>query len=132
MPFYVKKLSVICRLSDPEPGMVIEAHHLERAIQIIDDQSKMLHNVYEDIAPSTIVRFYPKVIRAMLKLGSHNVPHSDLMQRFSHDMDRREFKEVIGGLVDMGVMVENPKMETGGRMKMFYSITKKSTLKGLL
>ena len=47
-------------------------------------------------------------------------------------MDRREFKEVIGGLVDMGVMVENPRMEVGGRMKMFYSITKKSTLKGLL
>lgn len=127
MPFYVKKLSVLCRLSDPHPGMIIEQSHLTRAIQIIDEQSKMLHNVYEDIAPSTIVRFYPKIIRTMLKLGGINVAHSDLMQRFSHDLDRREFKEVIGGLVDMGVIVENPTI-VKNHVKMFYSITKKKGL----
>jgi hypothetical protein len=131
MPFYVKKLAVIVRLSDPEVGMVIEAHHLERAIQIIDEQSKILHNVYEDIAPSTIIRFYPKVIRAMLTLGGVNVPHSELMQKFSHDMDRREFKEVIGGLVDMGVVVENPVIQNN-RVKMFYSITKKKMAEKLV
>jgi len=132
MPFYVKKLSVLCRMSDPEPGMIIEAYHLERAIQIIDEQSKILHNVYEDIAPSTIVRFYPKVIRAMLTLGGVNVPHSELMQKFSHDLDRREFKEVVGGLVDMGVMIENPQIIHGGRIKMFYSITKKKMAEKLI
>jgi len=124
MPFYVKKLSVICRMSDPEPGMVIEAHHLERAIQIIDEQAKTLHNVYEDIAPSTVVRYYPKIIKVMLKLGGIHISHSELLQRFSHDLDRREFKEVIGGLVDMGVLVEIPEV-VNGRVKLYYSITKK-------
>ena len=124
MPFYVKKLSVLCRLSDPSPGMLIEAHHLERAIQIIDEQSKILHNVYEDIAPSNIVRFYPKVIRIMLKLGGVNVPHSEIMQRFSHDLDRKDFKEVIGGLVDMGVIVENHSVASG-KVRLYYSLTNK-------
>lgn len=131
IPFYVKKLAILCRMSDPEPGMFIEAHHLERAIQIIDQQGKMLHNVYEDIAPSNVIRFYPKVIRAILKLGGVDVLHSDIMKKFSHDLDRREFKEVIGGLVDQGIIVEKPVIDNG-RVKMYYSITKKDLVQKLV
>jgi hypothetical protein len=103
--------------------MVVEAHHLERAIQLMDEVGKDLHFVYEEIAPSNIVRHYPKAVRALLQAGGR-LSHSELMQRFSHTMNRQEFKEVIGGLEEMGVIrssVEN----SGGRSHLEYVLVKK-------
>lgn len=128
-PFYVKKLALLFRLSDPAPGQSIEAHHLERAIQELDDVCRDLKAVYDEIAPSNIVRHYPKVIKHMLRQGGSNVGHSLLFRKFSHSLNRQEFAEVMAGLVDMGIIATNAAKTPAGRFQTVYSLTKKSVEK---
>jgi uncharacterized protein DUF3987 len=124
IPFYAMKLALLMKLSERTPGNVIEVHHIEKAVQLLEDVIKGLKSVYEEIAPSNVVRHYARVVKYMAEKGGIQIAHSDILKRFSRDLHRRDFAEVMGMLIEMGAVVGEQKIENGHH-KMLYSLTKK-------
>lgn len=123
-PFYVKKLALLMKLSEQTPGMTIEVHHIERALQLLEGVTDGLQQIYSEIAPSNIVRHYTKVVKFLADKGGKQVGHSEVLKRFSRELHRKEMAEVMGSLVDMGAVVEEQLIERG-RPRRVYSLTKK-------
>lgn len=123
-PFYIMKMAVLMKLAERTPGNLIECHHIEKAKQLLDDVEDGMKRIYEEIAPSNIVRFYHKVVTYIANQGGIRVRHSDVLRKFQNDLNRKELAEVVGTLVDMGAIVEEQEI-TAGRPRRVYSLTNK-------
>lgn len=122
-PLYVMKLATLLRLSDHSTGMEIEAHHIERAVHLVDEVGRSLKRVYEEIAPSAVIQHYPKVMRYMHKHGGRGILHSDLLKHFSYAMKAVEFRETMQGLIEMGYVKEEALPGAGSRERTSYTLT---------
>lgn len=121
-PFYIKKLALLLSLAERN-DLVVDASHVEQAKQLLEELDKSLKEVYEEIAPNTIVQHYSKIVKKIKSLGGR-VQHSVLMRFFAYTLDGREFEMAMKALVDMGAVEIDQEKSTSGRYIRIYQLTK--------
>jgi len=120
-PFYVKKLALLLSVSEGD-RLVIEANHLDKAFRLVEEVDRTLTRVYEDIAPSAIIKSYGKIIR---NLQRHQgvLTKSDVMRAYAYTMDTTDIVKAMAALQDQGlveVFMTTPKV---GRSATVYRLT---------
>jgi hypothetical protein len=128
-PMFVKKLAMLMAISEGD-ALVIDAHHIEQAIQLLKEIDLSVLSVYNEITPSLIISHYPKVLRALEKAQKGTLAHSELMRKFSSTLDKTQFRMVIDGLIDMK-MIESEVVTTKltKRFTVYYKIVNRKGLK---
>ncbi len=116
-PFYVKKLAMLLSVSESD-RLVIEAHHIEQARTLLEDVDRGLREVYSEMAPSSVVQHYSKIVRKLKRKGG-SMAHSELMRYFAYALDAREFREAMDALRDMGLVEQEatPQRMPSGVMR---------------
>lgn len=122
-PFIAKKLAVLYSVSESDELMV-EAHHLEKAMIALQELDPGQKQVYGEIAPSVPVNHYPKILRVLDKAKGKIMSHSELLRRFSYTMDITQFKLAIDGLAQQGLIERELVSMGGARTKLYYRIPK--------
>jgi len=120
-PFYVKKLALLLSVSESD-RLVIEAGHLDKAFRLVAEVDRTLTRVYEDIAPSAIIKSYGKIIRNMQK-HKGVLSKSDIMRAYAYTMDSMDIMKAMAALQDQGLVelhMTNPKT---GRPATVYQLT---------
>ena len=125
-PLYVKKLGMLLSLSEGDT-MLVEAHHLELALQLLGQVDRSLVKIYGEIAPKVTINAYPKMLRVLRKSKDHRLSHSELFRRFSYILDAREFEATLQAMEGMGLIASEVDAGDVGRAwqrRKFYKMTK--------
>lgn len=121
-PMYIKKLAMLLSIAESD-SMVIEAYHLEKAIQFIAQLDAHVGKIYNEVAPSVVVQHYQKVRNVLEKAPGKALSHAKLMQRFSHSLDAVTFKLVMQSLEEMGrVSRDVVKHGSTSRFTIYYKL----------
>ena len=124
-PMYVKKISMLLSLAESD-SMIVEAYHVEKAIHLLREVDLSIGEIYDEVAPSLIVQHYPRVLKVLKGATGRTMSHSQLMQRFSHSLDKNTFGLVMGGLDEMGkVLKEAVKSGNTNRYTVYYTLMEK-------
>jgi len=125
-PFYAKKVSMLLSLAESD-SMIIEAHHLEKALNILKEVDRSIAEAYSEMSPSVVVNTYKKIVRMLAKASSNTMLHGDLLRRFSYMIDAAQFKLAIDGLIQMGYIVPQytrTGVNNTGHTKTYYKLTR--------
>lgn len=116
-PLYIKKLAMLLSVSESD-RLVVEAHHIEAAKTLLEDVDRGLREVYSEMAPSSVVQHYSKIVRKLKRKGG-SMAHSELMRYFAYALDAREFREAMDALRDMGLVEQEatPQRTPSGAMR---------------
>lgn len=107
-PFYAKKLAVLLSLAErPQSGehtMLVEAHHLERAFDLLRDVDRSMVHVYSEIAKDSVIGHYAKVIKWFSTQENRVAKRSEISQRFAHALNQKELSACLESLRDMEIL----------------------------
>jgi uncharacterized protein DUF3987 len=120
-PFYVKKLALLLSVSESD-SLVVEAQHLDKAFKLVAEVDRTLTRVYEDIAPSMVIKSYGKIIRNLQRHGGV-LSKTDIMRAYAYTMDTMDIMKAMAALQDQGLVelhMTNPKT---GRPATVYRLT---------
>lgn len=128
-PMFVKKLAMLMAIAESD-ALMIDAHHIEQAIQLLKEIDLSVLSVYNEITPSLIIAHYPKIMRALEKAKGQTLTHGELMSKFRSTLDKAQFRMAIDGLIDMGMIEPAPVTSTlTRRFTIYYRLTKKGVKK---
>ena len=124
-PFYAKKIALLLSVSEGD-SLVIEAEHVERALEMIGEVDASLKRVYEDIAPTQVIQSYAKIIRKLRVAPNHTLSHSQLQRCFSYTLEKKAFDEAITALLEMGLIerADVPAVAGSVRVVRYYQLTR--------
>lgn len=129
-PFYAKKLALLLSLAErpqsSEHSMLIEAHHLERAFDLLRDVDRALIHVYSEIAKDSVIAHYAKVVKFLGEQASHEALRSSLSQRFAHSLTAQELTSCLESLKDMDVVESRAETvgQNSGRYRTIWKLVK--------
>ncbi len=126
-PFYAKKLALLLALSEaPPPGsvhsMVVEAHHIERALTLLEDVDKSMVEVYGEMVNSTSISHYSKVVRFLLKELGMEAQRSTLRRKFAYALDEVDFDKTMKSLEDMGIIESRWEKGYHNKVRRLYKL----------
>ena len=124
-PMYVRKLAALLSVAEGD-SLIIEAQHIEGAIQLLKEIDFSVLQVYNEITPSIIVSHYPRVLRVLQKAVKGVMSHSNLMRKFASTLDAAQFKMVMDGLEQMKHIERCPVLDKlTNRHTMYYQLVQK-------
>jgi hypothetical protein len=123
-PFYVKKIATLLSVSETD-SLLIEAEHVETALSMLQEIDDSLKQVYQEIAPSTVIQHYAKIVRKLRIQPGQAMSRSALQQSFCYILAKKEFDEAMQSLIEMGLVEEEHIQSSigGVRFSRWYKLT---------
>jgi hypothetical protein len=100
-PTHLLKLSMLLSASRSDER-IIERRDLDRAIELLEEVERPMSEVFEGIGKAPHADLIPGIVSVIKEEGRVRGP--DLFAKFSADITRKEFAEIIAGLQYRGVI----------------------------